>query len=143
MEKDFSSIGMDKLWIRNNMLKDIISSTSSYIVKSVVQRDDRRIIGRYSPFETFNMSKKLMPVKTMSLNFTFTEGQEESYITGTYKDSYTRIWPDLLIGMSKFENIFDISWMSETQLNLRHNKKTVIEKFILLRKALLRRRLQV
>jgi hypothetical protein len=130
MEKDFSSIGMDKLWIRNNMLKDIISSTSSYIVKSVVQRDDRRIIGRYSPFETFNISKKLMPVKTMSLNFTFTEGQEESYITGTYKDSYTRIWPDLLIGMSKFENIFDISWMSDTQLNLRHNKKTVIEKFI-------------
>ncbi|MDD5021671.1 MAG: hypothetical protein PHR82_05985 [Endomicrobiaceae bacterium] len=130
VEKDFSSIGMDKLWIRNSILKEITSSTTSYIVKSVVQRDDRRVIGRYSPFESFDLRGKLMPIKTMTLNFTFTEGQEISYITGTSRDSYTRIWPDILIGMNRFENIFDISWMTDTQLNLRHNKKTVIDKFI-------------
>lgn len=133
VEKDFSSIGTDKLWIRGNVLKEILdvpASTSSYIVKSVIERDDKRIIGRYSPFETFDLRGKLMPIKTMSLNFTFTEGQEASYITGTFKDSYTRIWPDILIGMNRFENLFDVSWMTDTQLNLRHNKKTVIEKFI-------------
>lgn len=65
-----------------------------------------------------------MPIKTMTLNFTFTEGQEESYITGTFKDSYTRIWPDILIGMNKFENLFEFSWMSDTQLNIRHNKRS-------------------
>lgn len=133
IEKGFYSIGFDKLWVRDNLLKDIneiTSSTTSYIVKSVVKRDDRRVIGRYSPFDTFNLQGKLMPIKTMTLNFTFTEGQEESYITGTFKDSYTRIWPDILIGMNKFENLFEFSWMSDTQLNIRHNKKTVVERAV-------------
>ncbi|WP_413853961.1 hypothetical protein, partial [Candidatus Ruminimicrobium bovinum] len=51
VEKNFSSIGwsIDKIWIRDNLLKEILPSydENSYIVKSVVKRDDRRIIGRY------------------------------------------------------------------------------------------------
>lgn len=128
VEKDFSSIGfaVDKLWIRGNLMKDILPtySTSTYTVKSVVQRDDRRIIGRYNPFETFDLQGALLPIKTMTLSFTFTEGEEESYITGTYKDAYTKTWPDILIGFSRLEKIFDTQLISDTQLNLKHNKKT-------------------
>ncbi|MDD5101763.1 MAG: hypothetical protein PHH62_02120, partial [Endomicrobiaceae bacterium] len=128
VEKDFSSIGfaVDKLWIRGNLMKEILptSSTSTYIVKSVVQRDDRRIIGRYNPFESFNLQGALLPIKTMTLSFTFTEGEEESYITGTSKDIYTKTWPDILIGITRFEKIFDTQVISDTQLNLKHNKKT-------------------
>ena len=128
VEKNFSSVGFsaDKLWIRDNMLKEIqpVYSTSSYTVKTVLKRDDRRIIGRYNPFEAFDLKGKLLPIKTMTMSFTFTDGEEESYSTGTTKDSYTKTWPDILIGMSRFEKLFGQSWMSDTQLNLKYNKKT-------------------
>lgn len=128
VEKDFSSVGIatDKLWIRDNPLKEIqpVYSTSTYSVKSILKRDDRRVIGRYNPFEAFDLKGKLLPIKTMTMSFTFTDGQEESYNTGTTKDSYTKTWPDILIGMSRFEKLFGKSWMSDTQLNLKYNKKT-------------------
>ncbi len=128
VDKDFSSIGVatDKLWIRNNPLKEIqpVYSTSSYTVKTILKRDDRRVIGRYNPLEAFNLKGKLLPLKTMTMSFTFTDGAESSYNTGTTKDSYTKIWPDILIGMSRFEKLFGKSWMSDTQLNLKYNKKT-------------------
>ena len=128
IEKGFSSIGIatDKLWIRDNLLKEIqpVYSTSSYTVKTVLKRDDRRIMGRYNPFEAFDLKGKLLPIKTMTMSFTFTDGEEESYSTGTTKDSYTKTWPDILIGMSRFEKLFGKSWMSDTQLNLKYNKKT-------------------
>ena len=128
VEKDFSSIGVatDKLWIRDNPLKEIqpVYSTSSYTVKTILKRDDRRVIGRYNPFEAFNLKGKLLPIKTMTMSFTFTDGEESSYNTGTTKKSYTRTWPDILIGMSRFEKLFGKSWMSDTQLDLKYNKKT-------------------
>ena len=134
VDKNFSSVGwcIDKIWIRDNLLKEILPSydVGSYIVKSVVKRDDQRVIGRYNPFENFNLKGKLLPLKTLSLSFTFSEGKEESYITGTSKNSYTKIWPDLLIGISRLDKIFNFNWMSDTQLNLRHSKKTVVEKGI-------------
>jgi len=130
MDKDFSSVGIatDKLWIRNNPLKEIqpVYSTSSYTVKTILKRDDRRVIGRYNPFEAFDLRGKLLPIKTMTMSFTFTDGEEESYSTGTTKDSYTKTWPDILIGMSRFEKLFGSSWMSDTQLNLKYNKKTTV-----------------
>ena len=128
VEKDFSSIGIatDKLWIRDHLLKEIqpVYSTSTYTVKTVLKRDDRRVMGRYNPFEAFDLKGKLLPIKTMTMSFTFTDGEEESYSTGTTKDSYTKTWPDILIGMSRFERLFGKSWMSDTQLNLKYNKKT-------------------
>lgn len=128
VEKNFSSVGlsMEKLWIRGNHLKEILPvySTSSYTVRKVLQRDDRRIIGRYNPFEAFDLKGKWMPIKTMSMSFGFTEGDEDSYDVGTIKNSYTRTWPDILIGMSRFEKVFGKSWMSDTQLNLKYNNKT-------------------
>ncbi len=132
VEKDFSSIGfsVDKLWIRGNELKEILPvySTNSYTVKTILNRDDRRVIGRYNPFEAFDLKGKFLPIKTMSLSFTFTDGQELSYNTGTTRDSYTRIWPDILISMSRFEKLFGNSWMSDTQLNLKYNSKTTMIK---------------
>ena len=128
VDKDFSSVGIatDKLWIRDNPLKEIqpVYSTSSYTVKTILKRDDRRVIGRYNPFEAFNLKGKLLPIKTMIVSFSFTDGEETSYNTGTTKDSYTKTWPDILIGMSRFENLFGKSWMSDTQFDLKYNKKT-------------------
>lgn len=132
VEKDFSSIGLsvDRLWVRGNELKEKqpVYSTNSYTVKTIVNRDDRRIIGRYNPFEAFDLKGRLLPIKTMSMSFSFTDGQEQSYNTGTTRDSYTRIWPDILIGMSRFEKLFGGGWMSDTQLNLKYNSKTTIVK---------------
>ncbi|MCL2144170.1 MAG: hypothetical protein FWH43_01555 [Endomicrobia bacterium] len=130
VDKNFQSTGFgsDKLWIRNNNLLEILPSysSSSYMVKNILNRDDIRINGRYMPFEAFNFKGAFSPFNTLTANFTYTEGSENSYITGTTKDVYTRIWPELLIGMSGIERFFGkISWMSDTQLNFKyHNKDT-------------------
>jgi len=62
----------------------------------------------------------------MTANFTYTEGSESAYVTGTATDIFTRIWPDLLIGISGIEGFFgQIKWMSDSQLNLKYNDKDV------------------
>ena len=130
VDKDFQSTGFaaDKLWIRDNNLLEILPSYSSgsYMVRSVLNRDDIRINGRYIPFEAFNLKGSLLPFNTLTANFTYSEGSESTYVTGTTRDAYTKIWPDLLIGMSRIERFFgEVSWMSDTQMNFRYNNKNV------------------
>lgn len=130
VDKDFESTGIstDKLWIRNNNLMDILPSYSSnsYIVKSILNRDDIRVNGRYAPFEAFNLKGILSPLNTLTANFTYTESSENSYVTGTISDVYTQIWPELLIGMSRIERFFgEGSWMSDTQMNFKFHNKTI------------------
>jgi len=130
VDKDFNSIGFasDKLWIRDNLLMDILPSYSSnsYVVRTVMSRNDVRIIGRYMPFEAFGFKGNLSPLRSFSANFTYTEGNENSYVTGTIKDVYTRIFPELLCGMSGIERFFgDIKWMSDSQLNFRYYYKNI------------------
>lgn len=128
VDKEFDSIGFasDKIWIRKNNLMEILPSysTNSYVVKSVLNRDDIKVNGRYAPFEALGLQGKLAALNTLTANFTYSEGSENSYVTGTVKEVYTRIWPELLIGMSGIERFFgEIAWMSDTQMNLRfHNK---------------------
>lgn len=130
VDKDFESTGFsaDKLWIRNNPLMETLPhySTGSYAVKSILNRDDIRVMGRYMPFEAVQMQGLLMPFKTLSANFTYTEGKENSYVTGTVKDVFTQIWPELLIGMSNLEKFMgDIKWMSDTQMNFKYQDKSI------------------
>lgn len=130
VDKDFDSIGFatDKLWIRNNNLMDLMPSysTNSYIVKSILNRDDIRVNGRYMPFEAFKLKGFLSPLNTVTANFTYTESSENSYVTGTIKDVYTQIWPELLIGMSRIERFFgEIAWMSDTQMNFKYHNKNI------------------
>ncbi|MDR2427074.1 MAG: hypothetical protein LBD46_07870 [Endomicrobium sp.] len=129
--KEFNSTGFsaDKLWIRNNNLMEILPSYSSnsYTVKSILNRDDIRVNGRYAPFEAFKLKGHLSPLNTLIANFTYTEGSESSYITGTIKDVYTQIWPELLVGMSGIERFFgSVSWMSDTQFNFKFHNKHII-----------------
>ncbi|MDR1942175.1 MAG: hypothetical protein LBQ47_07595 [Endomicrobium sp.] len=130
VDKNFKSTGFtsDKLWIRNNLLMEILPSYSSgsYMVKTVLNRNDIRINGRYMPFEAFGFKGILSPLTSLTANFTYTEGSENSYVTGTLNDVYTQIWPDLLIGMSGIERFFgSLSWMSDSQLNLKYNDKDI------------------
>ncbi|AKL97904.1 hypothetical protein [Endomicrobium proavitum] len=128
VSKDFRSTGftMDKIWIRDNPLLEILPaySTSSYIVKTISKRNDIRILGRYMPFEAFKFKGYLSPINTITANFTYTQGSENSYITGTMTDVYTKIWPELLIGMSGIEKFFGgAKWISDTQINFKYSDK--------------------
>lgn len=130
VDKDFESTGIatDKLWIRKNPLMDTLPSysSSSYTVRSLLNRDDIRIMGRYMPFEAVQLKGFLSPLKTLSANFTYTEGKENSYVTGTVKDVFTRIWPELLIGISKLESfVGNIKWMTDTQMNFKYQDKSI------------------
>lgn len=130
VDKNFESTGfsMDKIWIRDNPLLEVLPSysTMSYTVRTILNRDDIRFTGRYMPLEAFDLKGMFSPLNTLSTNFTYTEGSEYSYITGTTKDVYTRTWPDLLIGISKFERFFgEVKWMTDTQLNFKYRDKTI------------------
>jgi hypothetical protein len=126
VDSSFTSVGMDKLWIRNTpLLKALESGTTGYIVKSLVRKDDVRVSGRYNPLEALSLSGRLAPLRTLTANFTYTGNEEHSYITGTQKDVYTRVWPDLVFGLTQLERALWIErWFSDSQLNLRHQKKT-------------------
>ena len=130
VDKGFDSTGFasDKLWVRNNPLMDVLPaySTTSYTVKTILNRDDIRVSGRYLPFEALNLGGVLSPLNTLSANFTYTEGSESSYVTGTMKDVYTQIWPELLVGMSRIERFFgEIAWMSDSQINFKYHDKDI------------------
>ncbi len=129
VESSFSAVGAsaDRLWIRGNNLKPLTSGTTElYTVKSIVQKDDIRVAGRYNPLEALALPGRLAALKTLTANFTYTGSDEHSYITGTQRDVYTRVWPDLILGMSRWETIAGLEqWVSDTQLNLRHQRKTV------------------
>jgi hypothetical protein len=130
VDKNVKSVGFaaDKLWIRDNNLLEILPSysSSSYIVKTVLNRNDVRVSGRYMPFEAFAFAGILSPLRSLTANFTYTESDENSYITGTATDIFTQIWPDLLIAISGIEGFFGkIKWMSDSQLNLKYNDKDV------------------
>jgi hypothetical protein len=130
VDKDVKSVGFaaDKLWIRDNNLLEILPSysSSSYIVKTILNRNDVRVSGRYMPFEAFAFNGILSPLKSLTANFTYTESDENAYVTGTATDIFTQIWPDLLIAISGIEGFFGkIKWMSDSQLNIKYNDKDI------------------
>jgi hypothetical protein len=90
-----------------------------------VTKDDVRVAGRCNPLEGFDFSGRKMPLKTLTANFTYTGSQEHSFITGTQRDTFTKIWPDILIGMGRIEQMLYLEqWLSDSQVNLRHQRKT-------------------
>ncbi|MCX5778159.1 MAG: hypothetical protein NTU66_02925 [Elusimicrobia bacterium] len=119
---------MDKLIVRDNPLLAIPTpgTTTYYLVKSVVQKNDIRISGRYNPFEALGLYGRLSPLRTVTTNFTYSGSDEHSYITGTKRDVYTRVWPDLLIGLSQSEKMLYLDrWLSDSQINFRLQQKSV------------------
>ena len=65
-------------------------------------------------------------MRTLTTNFTYSVSEEHSYITGTRRDVYTRVWPDVLMGLSQSEKLLRLErWMSDSQVNFRLQKKTV------------------
>jgi hypothetical protein len=128
--RDFNALGasMEKLWIRGNDFNQALlnTGTTTFIYKTYATKDDLRVSGRFSPLEAINLRGRIDPLKTLSANFTYTGTDEHSLITGTKRDVYTRVWPDLLIGLSKLEKmIFLDRWLSDSLLNLRQQTKTV------------------
>ncbi|MDR1418010.1 MAG: hypothetical protein LBI80_02480 [Endomicrobium sp.] len=128
VDKDFKSVGlvMDKLWVRNNLLMDLepFYSSNSYIVKTILNKDDIRFSGKYMPFEIFSFKGYLLPLNTFTTNYTYTQGNENSYITGTRRNICTLTWPDILVGVSKTEKLFrGENFLSDTQLNAKYRNK--------------------
>jgi hypothetical protein len=128
VNKHFKSIGfaMDKLWVRDNLLMDLepFYSSNSYIVKTILNKDDIRFSGRYMPFEIFSFKGYFLPLNTFTTNCTYTQGNENSYITGTRRTICSLTWPDILIGISKTERLFfGTNFLSDTQLNTKYKNK--------------------
>jgi hypothetical protein len=128
VDSSVAVLGLDKLWIRNSPILPLQTGTSTYyLVKSINRKDDVRLSGRYNPFETLPLAGRLTPVKTLSTNFTYSGTDEYSYITGTTRNVYTRVWPDLVFGMTQLEKLFALEKsVGNTQLNVRTQSKQVL-----------------
>ncbi|MDR3256575.1 MAG: hypothetical protein LBT18_02840 [Endomicrobium sp.] len=130
VNKDFKSIGfaMDKLWVRSNPLMDLqpFYSSNSYVVQTVANRNDIHFSGKYMPFEAFDFSERFSSLNTVSANFTYTEGSESYYGEKDPKNVYSRVWPEMLIGMSGVERFFGVvKYMTDTQLNFKYHNKNI------------------
>ena len=126
----FNPLGasMEKLWIRGNDFNQTLlkTGTTTFLYKTYATKDDFRVSGRFNPLEAVDIRGRLDALKTLSANFTYTGTNEHTLITGTKRDVITKVWPDLLFGMNKLENmIFLDRWMSDSVLNLRQQTKTV------------------
>lgn len=90
-------------------------------------RDTLRSTMRWSPFDWANSwTGARLPLRTMSLTSTYTGTHQRTDTTGTISRINTRIFPDLIIGMSQTEHFFAASrFMSNSQMNLKHQLKTV------------------
>lgn len=107
-----------------NVLKDALVNGTTLQYTTLLKRDDKRFSGRYNPFEAFDFGGRLMPIKTFSMNGTFTHSEDFSYDRGTEKRSFTKIWPDVIFGLSQWENFMFLErWLSNTQLNFSHQVK--------------------
>lgn len=124
----FSTLGLtnQRLWLRGNPLTKEIAEfqSSSFTVNSQIYKDDVRFSGRYNPFEAFDFYGRLSAIKTMSTNLTYTQSQEDSTIMGTNKQTTTKVWPDMLIGLGQIEKITWLErWVSDSHLNLKNQVK--------------------
>ena len=119
----FNVLGFDNLWIRDNPL---LPKATGYLLKSIIKKDDMRVSGRFNPFEAIPLGGRLSPIRTFATNFTYTGSEEHSFITGTNRDIYTKVWPDLLLSVNKWEEIMFLDrWLNDFQINFRHQYKTV------------------
>ncbi len=90
-------------------------------------RDTFRSTQRLSPFDWATYwTGSALPLKTMSLTSTFTNTKQRQNTTGTESIIHTQIVPDLVIGMTQTEYFFHAQkWMSNSQMNLKTQYKTV------------------
>lgn len=99
-------------------------------------RDTLRSTQRWNPFDWTTWTGNLQPLKTLALTSTYTGTIQRQETTGTPSHVNTRIFPDLIIGLSQTEYFFNAQrWMSNSQMNLKTQIKNVETTGVSLEKA--------
>jgi len=118
----YTAIGFEKLWVRNSPLE--LDTTNYSYLKTELHRDEVRLNCTYNPFEALDFSGRLSPLNLLSTNFTYTGNREKSRVTGTLKEGFTRVWPDLTITIKNWEKFFFVErWISDSQWNINLRDK--------------------
>jgi hypothetical protein len=111
------------------------SSLNSFTVRSPLKdgnrlnltvRDTLRSTQRWNPFDWANWTGFKQPLRTLSLTSTYTGTNQRQETTGTPTHTNTRIFPDLIFGLSQTEYFFNAQrWMSNSQMNLKTQIKKI------------------
>lgn len=82
---------------------------------------------RWSPFDwATNWTGIKEPLRTMSLTSTITDTKQTQDTTGSASNITTHIYPDLIVSLTQTEYFFNAqNWMSNSQMNLKTQYKTV------------------
>lgn len=94
--------------------------------KSLTARDTIQSTQKWNPFDWTSWHGILLPFKTLSLTSNVTDSRERTEETGTPRRVFTRVLPDLIFSLTNTESLFHAErFMSDSQLNLKGQKKTV------------------
>jgi hypothetical protein len=117
--------------------KSLTPGNATATRQNLTLRDTFRSTQRWSPFDwATNWSGARLPLRTMSLTSTVTRTNQRQETTGTPSNILTHIYPDFIISMTQTENFFGAQrWMSNSQLNLRTQFKSVDTKNTSLQKV--------
>jgi hypothetical protein len=78
----------------------------------------------WTPFDWLNLRGPVEPLRTFRMTATLTDTDEHVESGEAVRDVSTVVWPDLLLSIRDTERMFHLDrWMSNSQLNLRTNKK--------------------
>jgi hypothetical protein len=111
---DTSYTELKNLLIQNRLTP----SSTSYRQISITNRYSIRGSFRWNIFESINFSERLAPLKDLSTSGSYSESRQEtiSNLQGTV--SFNKVWPDLTLGISNVEKIFNLDKIvSNSRLN--------------------------
>lgn len=115
VEKDYQTT--NKLWIRNKLKP---KNLQAYL-NSLTIRDTYSSTLRWQPFDSYKITGKLAPLRTLSLTNNFTHTTQHSEVTGTVTNTANTTLPDVVMSISQLEDLFGIS--SKHIQNLTTNLK--------------------
>ena len=88
--------------------------------KNLTRRNSFSSSGRWNPLEFWQFSPRLSPLKTLSVNFNYSQSKEDTLTTETPRHVYNKNWPDLLFGLNSTEQLFYLErWLYNSQVNFR------------------------
>jgi len=96
-------------------------------LQNLTLSDTFRSTQRWSPFDwASNWTGVRQPLRTLSLTSTITDTRQRQDTTGSASNIVTHIYPDLIFSLTQTEYFFHAeNWMSNSQMNLKTQYKTV------------------
>ena len=92
---------------------------------SLTLRDTWNSTQRWSPFESYQLSGRWAPLRTLSISNNYVLSNQRSEVTGTASKTIAQTLPDAVASISQLEKMLHTEkWMANTQMNFKYSLRT-------------------